>query len=500
MKTYLKIHPRDTVCVAVRDLKTTDTVIVEDYAIPVQEPIPAGHKMALCTINAGEDIIKYGYSIGHATQDIPAGHWVHVHNLETNLGGLLEYRYAPVKNTPLAIGCTVPFLGYPRSNGDVGIRNELWIVPTVGCVNAIGNRIIDAFLRSIACAPGTIPDGIDDLRVLAHPYGCGQEGYDNENTQNALAMAVKHPNAGGVLVLGLGCEDNRIAEFKKVIGDYDSARVRFLETQSCEDEILAGAVLLRELYEQARMNKRVPTPLSKLRIGLECGGSDGFSGLTGNPLLGMLSDSLIASGGSVVMTEVAEMFGAETILMNRAVDHDVFEKVVEMINGYKQYCLDNHASISGNPSLGNLDGGISTLEEKSLGCIQKGGHTPVVDVLHYGQPLKKRGLNLLWAPGSDTAGTTALGLCCHMVVFTTGRGTPYGGFVPTFKVSTNTSLYQRKPHWNDFDAGKLLNGTDMETLKSALLAQIIEVASGKLTAAERNGFKEFVIWKNGISE
>lgn len=500
MQAYWRMHPEDSVCVAVRELQRGEEVVLDGRTLSVREPIPAGHKLALRPICRGEQVIKYGYPIGHAAADIPAGGWVHTHNLVTDLDGLLEYRYTPAEPPALPVPAERFFLGYPREGGDVGIRNELWVVPTVGCVNAIGSRIVEAFLKSVGCGGGEVPEGVDDVRVLAHPYGCGQEGYDHENTQNALAMAVRHPNAGGVLVLGLGCEDNRIAEFQKVLGAYPSDRVCFLETQLVEDEIAAGASLLRQLYERARQDRRVRTPFSKLRVGLECGGSDGFSGLTGNPLLGALSDVIVACGGSVVMTEVAEMFGAETILMNRAADRQTFEKIVEMVNGYKQYCMDNGASISGNPSLGNLDGGISTLEEKSLGCIQKGGRAPVVDVLRYGRPLEKAGLHLLWAPGSDTAGTTALGLCCHMVVFTTGCGTPYGGFVPTFKVATNSQLYRRKRHWNDFDAGQLLTGTSMDSALTALWAQLEAVAGGELTAAEHNGFKEFVIWKNGVSE
>lgn len=502
MNNHIKIQSADSVCVATQNLEK-GTVLPVDGGVTLLADIPMGHKVAVKDISAGEDIIKYGFPIGHATCDIKKGEHVHIHNLDTNLSGTLEYEYLPDENyhndyEPM----NRTFMGYKRKNGDVGIRNELWIVPTVGCVNGMGSRIKDRFLMEtvgktqLAC----IPEGIDDVQVFAHPYGCGQEGYDAENTENALAMAVKHPNCGGVLVLGLGCEDIRIDVFKKTLGDYDEERVLFLETQQVEDEVEIGTKLMHQLYEIAKNDRREEVPMSALRIGLECGGSDGFSGLTGNPLLGELTDYIVAQGGSSVMTEVAEMFGSETILMARARNREVFEGIVDMINGYKEYCFDNHATITGNPSPGNLDGGISTLEEKALGCTQKGGQSKVEDVILYGKPITKSGFNLLWAPGSDTAGTTALGLCCQMVVFTTGRGTPYGGFIPTVKVATNTPMFEKKRHWNDFNAGQLLEDVPMNVLVQDFVDLILQVASGKKTCAEINGFKEFVIWKNGVSE
>lgn len=499
----IRLTAADNVCVALHPLRRGTDIAVAGNSVRLAADIPAGHKVALRDIAPGEQVIKYGYPIGHATAPIPRGAHVHTHNIATNLGDILTYTYQPVPCTLTPQPCRETFWGYVRENGDVGIRNELWIVPTVGCVDAIGTRIMETFLtRVTGCAsPQRLPPGLDDVKVLTHPYGCGQEGYDSENTQNALAMAVRHPNAGAVLVLGLGCEDNRIEEFQKVLGPCDPRRVRFLETQQVDDEISAGADLLEELYAVTRSDTRTQVPLSRLRVGMECGGSDGFSGLTGNPLLGAFSDFLVSRGGSTVMTEVAEMFGAETILMSRAVNADVYEKIVALINDYKQYCFDNHASISGNPSLGNLDGGISTLEDKALGCTQKGGTAPVVDVLEYAHPLVRSGFHLLCAPGSDTAGTTALGLCCQMVLFTTGRGTPYGGFIPTVKIATNSDLYLRKKSWNDFNAGRLVEGASMDAMLEEFVTLIQNVASGtQRTCAEENGFKEFVIWKNGISE
>lgn len=505
MNNHIKIHSSDSVGVAATALPA-GTVIPVDGGVTLLQDIPMGHKFALRDIRQGEPVIKYGFPIGHASSGIRRGAHVHTHNLETNLSGKLTYQYQPderYQNHYQTENRT--FMGFRRKNGDVGIRNELWIIPTVGCVNAIGSRIKDRFLMETVGKTelGRMPEGIDDVQVFTHPYGCGQEGYDAENTENALAMAVRHPNCGGALVLGLGCEDIRIEVFKKTLealGGFDPQRVLFLETQQVEDEIPLGTSMLHRLYEAARFDRREEVPMSALRIGLECGGSDGFSGLTGNPLLGELSDYVVAQGGSSVMTEVAEMFGSETILMARARTEGVFRDIVEMINGYKQYCFDNHASITGNPSPGNLDGGISTLEEKALGCTQKGGQSKVESVLTYAAPIQRPGFHLLWAPGSDTAGTTALGLCCQMVVFTTGRGTPYGGFVPTVKVATNTPMYQKKRKWNDFNAGRLLEDVPMRALARELIDLILEIAGGRLTSAEKNGFKEFVIWKNGISE
>lgn len=502
MQEYTIINQLDSVGVAINPLKK-GTFIHEHGGFELVSDIPMGHKFALKDIAEGEIIIKYGFPISHAVKNIRQGEWIHVHNTETNLSGKLDYEYHPTGER-----CEKyqdehrTFMGYKRWNGDVGIRNELWIVPTVGCVNAIGSRIKDRFLMETVGKTqfGCMPEGIDDVQVFAHPYGCGQEGYDAKNTENALAMAVKHPNCGGVLVLGLGCEDIRIEVFKEILGEYNTERVRFIETQGVENDIELGTAYMNELYEIAKKDQREEVPLSKLRIGLECGGSDGFSGLTGNPLLGELTDYIVAQKGTSVMTEVAEMFGSETILMDRARNRNVFDAIVEMINGYKEYCFDNHATITGNPSPGNLDGGLSTIEEKALGCTQKGGQAIVEDVIPYAAPVVKPGFNLLWAPGSDTAGTTALGLCCQMVVFTTGRGTPYGGFIPTVKVATNTKMYEMKKYWNDFNAGQLIEGVPMDKLIRDFTELIIEIASGKLTCAEKNGFKEFVIWKNGISE
>ena len=440
-----------------------------------------GHKYALRDIKKGEDIIKYGNPIGHATEDIKAGEHVHTHNVKTNLSGNLEYVYDhKVYDLPKEEqGRT--FMGYVRENGDVGIRNEIWIVNTVGCVNKVAERI--------AAATGAFH--------FPHPFGCSQLGDDQEITQKILKGMVNHPNAAGVLVLGLGCENNNIDVFKKVLGEVDERRVRFLIAQEHDDEVAEGIRIVEELKEYAKTFERTPVPVSKLRVGLKCGGSDGYSGITANPLVGRLSDKLIAMGGSCVLTEVPEMFGAEHLLMQRAESEEVFEKTVSLINDFKDYYTRHNQVIYENPSPGNKKGGITTLEEKSLGCVQKGGLSPVVDVLDYGDVLKKPGLSLLNGPGNDiVAITNLMAAGVHVILFTTGRGTPVGSAVPTVKISTNASLAQRKSGWIDFDASRTLEGNP---LTDELFNYIIKVAEGEQTKNELYGYKEISIFKDGVT-
>lgn len=491
----LKINANDNVAVALDNIKKGETLTFGSSSVVVLEDIDKGHKIALKDIKKGENVIKYGFPIGHATRDIKAGEWVHLHNLKTNLGEILEYEYNPqqINLTPMRYDKT--FKGYRRKSGKVGVRNEIWIIPTVSCVNRnaelIAHRAREEF-KGVR--------GIDGIYEFKHPYGCSQLGKDQLNTQKILADLVNHPNAGGVLVLGLGCENNNIEEFKKVLSDCDSERVKFLVAQEVEDEIEAGVKLIGELAKYASRFEREECPLSELVIGLKCGGSDGFSGITANPLVGAFSDKLIACGGSTVLTEVPEMFGAETILMNRAKNREVFEKIVKLINDFKEYFMGYNQPIYENPSPGNKKGGITTLEEKSLGCIQKGGTSQVVDVLEYGDTVREKGLNLLSSPGNDMVASTALAAAgCQIILFTTGRGTPLGTAVPTVKIVTNSEIFNKKPHWMDFDAGKLLSGESMEKLAEELLDYVVKVASGMPTKSEIMGFREIAIFKNGVT-
>ena len=443
-----------------------------------------GHKYALKAIRAGENVIKYGSPIGHATEEIAAGDHVHTHNLRTNLSGNLEYSYQYRDYGVAHVESDLTFMGYLRENGDVGIRNDVWIVNTVGCVNKVA--------EIIAAKTGA--------RSFSHPFGCSQLGGDHRITQLILRGMVNHPNAGGVLVLGLGCENNNIAEFQKVLGEYDPNRVKFLNCQDVSDEIGEGVRIVRELQAYAETFKPTPVPVSRLRLGLKCGGSDGYSGISANPLVGSLSDRLISFGGSCVLTEVPEMFGAEHLLMERCVSREVFEKTVSLINDFKDYFTAHGQVVYENPSPGNKAGGITTLEEKSLGCVQKGGLSPVVDVLDYGDRLTKNGLSLLNGPGNDiVAVTNLMAVGVHMILFTTGRGTPLGSAVPTVKISTNRALAERKSGWIDFDASPVLDGVPMDELTDSLLSYVLAVASGKRTKNEEHGFSEISIFKDGVT-
>lgn len=491
---FIKIHQSDNVIVALQQLVEGEAIELDGLSIPVLETIESGHKMAICPIAQGEHVLKYGNSIGIAQSDISAGSWIHSHNLRTGLGDNLSYCYNPNGQPIVADSENRTFNGYARKNGDVGIRNELWIVPTVGCVNGQAKMIVERIKREVDISH------LDDVLVMSHQYGCSQLGGDHENTQRALAGLIKHPNAGAVLVLGLGCENNQASELKKVMGEYDTDRIRFLVSQEVEDEVETGFEIVSELVDLMRKDARTAQPVSKLRIGLKCGGSDGFSGITANPLLGRFSDWLIGQGGTTVLTEVPEMFGAETLLMDRAVNNGVFDKTVGMINGFKDYFRAHNQPIYENPSPGNKKGGITTLEEKSLGCVQKGGDAIVTDVLDYAQPLQKNGLNLLWSPGNDLVAASALGFSgCQMVLFTTGRGTPFGSFVPTMKIATNSRLFNHKSNWMDFNAGVLLEGTSMDVLRQEFTEYLLKVAGGEKLHHEQTGFKEIAIFKSGVT-
>ena len=453
----VRINEKDNVCV---NLKT-------------------GHKIAIYDIPKGADIIKYGYPIGYATENIKEVESVHSHNMKTKLGDILSYEYNPnfenlAPKEPFTINA------YVRENGDIGIRNDIWIVPTVGCVNSIAKRLAEK--------TGAI--------CFSHPYGCSQLGDDMKVTQLILRGLIKHPNTGGVLVLGLGCENNNIAEMKKVLGFWNDERVKFLSVQDCEDEIAQGIELIEELKETASKDKREQVPVSKLKIGLKCGGSDGFSGITANAVVGKVTDEICAMGGTAVLTEVSEMFGAETVLFERCINKDVFDKSVNLINNFKQYFKDHGEPVSENPSPGNKEGGITTLEEKSLGCVQKGGTAPVVDVLDYGDIATKSGLNLLNGPGNDIVSITNLAAVgCHMILFTTGRGTPLGGAIPTIKIASNDNIATKKSHWIDFSAF----GFDKIEKADKLVNLIKQVADGELTKNELHGNREIAIFKDGVT-
>lgn len=493
--SFLKINPADSIVVCLQAIPAGTLLEIDGKSITLLQDTPAGHKVAINDMKEGEDIIKYGYPIGHALKDLKAGEWINEDNLKTNLSGKLEYTYSPVNEK-----LTIPtedrtFKGYVRKNGDVGVRNEVWIVPTVGCVNGIAERLAAKLQEE------TKLEGIDAIYSWHHNYGCSQLSEDHENTRKVLRDLVLHPNAGAVLVLSLGCENNQPKDFMEMLGDYDKERIKLLVTQDVDgDEVEAGMEILRKLYAIAKEDKREDVPVSKLRVGLKCGGSDGFSGITANPLVGEFSDWLVAQGGTSILTEVPEMFGAETILMNRCETPELFEKTVKLVNDFKEYFLSHGEPVGENPSPGNKKGGISTLEDKALGCTQKCGRAPVSGVLGYGDRLEVNGLNLLSAPGNDLVASTALAAAgCHIVLFTTGRGTPFGTFVPTMKIATNPTLAQRKATWIDFNAGQLIEGKDMLAVRNEFIDKVLSVASGEPAQNEKNGYREISIFKNGVT-
>lgn len=492
---FLKINPADSVVVCLRPMQKGETINIDGKTIEVKQDTPAGHKLLIKDASKGTDIIKYGYPIGHTIEDLTEGQWVNENNIKTNLSGSLQYTYSPVDEKLSIENENLTFKGYMRKNGEVGIRNEIWIVPTVGCVNGIAEKLVEMLKAETGC------EGIDAIHAWHHNYGCSQLSGDHENTRKVLRDIVLHPNAGAVLILSLGCENNQPDEFIKLLGDYDKDRIKLLVTQKVEgDELEEGMKILRNLYNVAKQDVRTEVPISHLRVGLKCGGSDGFSGITANPLVGEFSDWLVAQGGTSILTEVPEMFGAETILMNRCENSQLFEQTVTMINDFKEYFLSHGEPVGENPSPGNKAGGISTLEDKALGCTQKCGRAPVSGVLAYGDRLQVNGLNLLSAPGNDLVAATALASSgCQIVLFTTGRGTPFGTFVPTMKVSTNSLLFQNKPNWIDFNAGELLEGVEMKALLRKFIELIIKVASGDLVRNEINGYREISIFKNGVT-
>lgn len=492
---YLQINKGDNVVVCLRPINAGEEIKIGNHAVQALRNTPAGHKILLCDTPKDKPIIKYGYPIGRAKENLKAGEWVNENNIQTNLSGTLEYEYHPAIK-PLSIEQEDrSFKGFMRKNGEVGIRNEIWIVPTVGCVNGIAERLARQLEQE------TQLKGVDAIHAWHHNYGCSQLGDDHENTRKVLRDICLHPNAGAVLVLSLGCENNQPEDFMKMLRDYDRERIQLLVTQRVEgDEVEEGMKILRKLYKTAAQDKREEVPVSKLRIGLKCGGSDGFSGITANPLVGEFSDWLIAQGGTTILTEVPEMFGAETILMNRCQTADLFQKTVHLINNFKEYFLSHGEPVGENPSPGNKAGGISTLEDKALGCTQKCGHAPVSGVLEYAERLKTNGLNLLSAPGNDLVASTALAASgCQMVLFTTGRGTPFGTFVPTMKISTNSQLFKSKQNWIDFNAGKLVEGVDMLTLRNDFIDKVITTANGEKVKNEMNGYREIAIFKNGVT-
>ena len=493
MQDIVKINQNDNVAVALRPLNKGEVLQTAETAVTLMEDIPQGHKFALREIKSGEEVVKYGFRIGFAKEDIQPGQWVHVHNVKTALGDVLTYDYEPEGHQDVEPTEHTYFEGYRRTDGKAGIRNEIWIIPTVGCVNSIAKALETAAKKFVG-------GNVEDVIAFQHPYGCSQMGDDQENTRKVLADMIHHPNAGGVLVLGLGCENSNIPVLMDYIGAYDEQRVKFLQCQDVEDEMEEAMKLIGELAVYAGAFSREKIDASELIIGMKCGGSDGLSGITANPVVGAFSDLLVSKGGTTILTEVPEMFGAETLLMNRCATPELFDKTVDLINNFKNYFTRHNQTIYENPSPGNKKGGISTLEDKSLGCTQKSGSALVKGVLEYGEPVKVKGLNLLSAPGNDLVAATALAVSgAHMVLFTTGRGTPFASPVPTVKISSKSKLAGHKNNWIDFNAGRMVEDKTKEELAEELLGYVLEVASGRKVKSEEAGFHDMAIFKQGVT-
>lgn len=492
MEKVKKINDKDNIVVALADLEKGEVITISNEEIVIKDPIIMGHKIAPSDMQSGTTIIKYGYPIGNLIKDVKKGEHIHSHNLKTGLKGVIDYNYEPQFYKLNESVKDYTFKGYRRENGKVGIRNEVWIVNTTGCINKSSLKIVELAKKKYG----------EDILIssLEHAYGCSQLGKDHENTQKILAGFVKHPNAAGVLVLGLGCENNNITEFKKILGVVNPKRVKFLSAQEVYDEYEVGVQLIGELLEYAKTFEVEDIPVSELVVGFKCGASDAFSGITANPLIGMFSDKLTANGGTSILTEVPEMFGAETILMNRCRDKETFDKTVNLISDFKKYFIKHKQEIYENPAPGNKAGGITTLEDKSLGCVQKGGKDKVCGVYGYAEEVKTKGLNLINSPGNDLVSTTALAVAgAHLILFSTGRGNPLGSVVPTVKISSNTTLYNNKPKWIDYNAGVLLETEDSNEIKEDFFDYILKFASNELqTRNEINGYRDIGIFKEGV--
>lgn len=492
MDSAYVIHSDDDVAVAIAPIAAGVEVRAGDVVLRAAQEIPRGHKIALRAIAAGAPVRKYGFPIGVATQAIASGEHVHSHNLATALGGVEDYAYAPAPPVVLP-RVQASFRGYRRPNGRVGTRNEIWILCTVGCVTRTAQRLARLGAEKFE-------GRVDGVHAFTHPFGCSQLGDDLGKTRRVLAALAAHPNAGGVLILGLGCENNQLDALLKEIPDVDRARLRSFVTQAEDDELEAGMAALEELVAIAERDARSECPLSDLVIGLKCGGSDGLSGVTANPLVGAIADRVAAASGTPVLTEVPEIFGAERLLMARGTDAHVFGEIVTLVNDFKSYFIAHGQPVHENPSPGNKAGGITTLEEKSLGAVQKGGRSPVTQVLRYGARTQGPGLALLEAPGADGVSSTALTAAgATVLLFTTGRGTPMGFPAPTLKISSNSALAEKKPHWIDFDAGRVLSGMSFEQAADELFQLVLNTASGASTRSEDNDEREIAIWKDGVT-
>lgn len=495
----IKLYPQDTVALATSELKKGQTVTVDGETITLLDDIPNAHKIALKDFETGEAVRKYDNIIGYASKPIKKGEWIHSHNEVTGLGKSKEYTYDfnPISIFPGESDKT--FMGYDRADGGAGIRNHLAIISTVFCANGPLRK-----LARMAEAKYPATENFDGIIAFDQEFGCSQTGKDLVTTCKIIAGIAKNANFGGVLLVSNGCEMAIPSVLEQYMGDYDKKRIRTLTLQEVEDEFTAGMELIDEIMEEMKDDKRTPININRLHIAMNCGGSDGYSGITANTLLGTLCDTLVKEGAIMNMTEVPEMMGAEHILMNRAADKSIFDDIVKMMYDYDAYFARYGEKAADNPTQGNKAGGLTTLEEKSLGCIQKGGHCAVMEVLEYGERATKNGFVLVSGPGNDLAGVSGqIAAGAVLTIFTTGRGTPCGFAGPTFRLASNTALATRKSNWIDYDAGRLLTAKtpeEVEALNKELYDAIMATVNGQYrTRTEENGYYILGALKDGVT-
>lgn len=488
MNTLLRLHPKDNVALALRPLPSGARVSVEGISLFTRDPIPYGHKVALVSIPKGGRIIKYGYPIGRAVRSISPGEHVHVHNTES--GRAHGDTARPVIREESSLIPRFPqdtFLGFRRQDGRVGVRNHVLVMASVHCVNGGVERIG----REV---PGVV--------ALPHIYGCSQLGEDLAQTRRVLEGYVSHPNVGATLIVGLGCEALPTRELVDGLRDrgYRVELLLLQEIGGSRAAVRKGKELAAELLGEVGKLRPEPVPLSELVVGVECGGSDAWSGVTANPAVGAIADALVAHGGTVILSEVTEFIGAEHILAARAISPEVGKAILRAVARREGVAVEMGVDLRGaQPSPGNMEGGLTTIEEKSLGAIVKGGTTPVREFLGYGERPSARGLVVMDTSGNDLESVTGMVAGgAQVVLFTTGRGTPVGNpIVPVIKISSNTPLYERMRDDLDFDAGSILRGEPPTSVAARLAALLLEVAGGRPTQAEVWGHREFAIEPRG---
>ncbi len=511
LQKLLQLHPTDNVAVARVQVAAGEEIQLGPVVVRVSEPIAAGHKVAIRPIAAGEAILKYGQRIGLAGTHIDVGSWVHVHNV--NAARLeTEYEYCNELIEPSKPAESRTFMGFRRADGKVGTRNYVALISTVNCsattARYVAMELAKSDLRDFPNVDGVIP--------LVHKGGCAFSfgGEDHQQLNRTLAGFARHPNIAARLILGLGCETAQAGHLQSdhglmQLGGPSASRsngplpmvLNIQEVGGVRKTVDRAVGVLRDLLVQANDVRREPIPVSELLVGLECGGSDGASGITANPALGYASDLMVAHGGTAILSEIPEVYGAEQLLTRRSISREVADALLDRIHWWEDYAQRHHASIDNNPSYGNKQGGLTTIFEKSLGAVAKGGTSPLRAVYKYAEPVTERGFVLMDTPGYDPASVTGMVAGgAQVIVFTTGRGSCFGCKpAPTIKVATNTPMFNRMREDMDINAGTILEGATVEDVGREIFEMIIATASGRQTLSEAQGIgdEEFCPWVPG---